>query len=155
MNTIESTIAGYFNVDPEDILTRNRQRDLVKPRHIIWYFLNKEGQSLEQIAKRYGLKSQSVRKGINILIEKSVRNSEYRNQIATIKAIFEAKRVEVDQEKRNSLIESITISKENIYTMASDLHLHRPKDTSITNQIINEANSLKRLQVEYKRLSEL
>ena len=135
MNTIETEIelavAGYFNLSQKDIQKKSRKANLVYARDIAWYLLNNEGETYNHIGPRYNKSGSGVRKAINKIKPRLLIGPILKNQIATITAIIETKRVLINKERMGDLIEIIT------------------------NQIIDVSNSLKRLQVEYKRLSEL
>ena len=93
MSTIETTVAGYLNLDPVDILSKNRRDELVKARHITWYFLNDQGETFNEIAVRYGIGGSGVRAGVGkvrkaILDTANYRNA-YKNTVTMIKEVLQ------------------------------------------------------------------
>jgi len=93
MNTIESTIASFLKIDLADIRSKSKKKELVEARRIIWYFLNNDGETFNDIAPRYGITGQGVRKGVNKAKNQALFVSLYRNKLATIQAVIVAKEI--------------------------------------------------------------
>ena len=89
--TIEYTVAEFFELDPSDVLSINRKDELVKARHVTWYFLNLYGERFEDISTRYGVGGTGVRSGVGKARKAIINSHTYRNTISAIQAVIETK----------------------------------------------------------------
>lgn len=86
-SSIINTVSQYFNIDPQDIVSRKRNSELVQARQIVMYLCRDLTEaSLSEIAKILGKKDHTtVIHGVNKISDEVKDNVDIKNKIDTIK----------------------------------------------------------------------
>jgi hypothetical protein len=76
----EQIVSEYRDEKMSDVFSGIRKPEVVKTRHLIWYFLYTENDLIfEQIAERYKMSPEAVRTGINRYKSAYKADSDYRH----------------------------------------------------------------------------